>query len=75
MGESWDSKWAINGCVRRSTFVFFLYSSRDVLKILFKLDSAEEEFEGVGIFLDIASAVRRGSGSECIVLAVPVRNG
>ena len=74
MGESRDSKWAISGCVRRSTFVFFLYSSSDFLKIVSELDSEEEELEAVGAFSDIASAERKGSGSECVVLAVSVRS-
>ena len=58
--------------MRRSTFVFSLYSSRDLLKIGSKLDS-EEELEAVDV-LDTASA-RRGSGSECMGLAVSVRSG
>ena len=72
------SNSATNGCVGRFTFVLSLYSSRDSIKIVSKLDSdseSKEELEAVGVFSDIAAAARRGPGSERMVLAVLVRGG
>jgi hypothetical protein len=60
VGEWRVSNSAINGCSRRSTFVFVLYSSRDSLKKVYKLESEEEEIEAVDVVSDIAAAARRG---------------
>jgi hypothetical protein len=51
--EVWN--WALNGYVRRSSFVFFSYSLREATKMAFRL----EEDVGVG---DMSTAVRMASG-------------
>ncbi len=44
VGELQVCNWAINGCARRSFFVFFSYVFREALKMAWKL----EEEEAVG---------------------------
>jgi hypothetical protein len=60
VGEWRVSNSTINECLRRSTFVFFLYSSRESLKEVYKLESEEEEIEAVDVVSGIAAATRRG---------------
>jgi hypothetical protein len=67
--QAWN--WAINGCVRRLFFVFFSYTFREASKTACKLE--EEELEAMGVILDMATAARRGLGSERVMLAVQVR--
>jgi hypothetical protein len=63
VGEWRVSNSTINECLRRSTFVFFLYSSRESLKEVYKLESEEEEIEAVDVVSGIAAATRRG---QCV---------
>ena len=44
VGELQVCNWAINGCVRRSFFVFFSYSFREATKMVCKVE--EEEVVG-----------------------------
>ena len=55
MGELQVCNWAINGCVRRSVFVFFSYSLIETSKMAFK--SEEVVVEGVWDMM-AATAVR-----------------
>ena len=49
---------SINGCVRRFVSVFFSYFFREASKTACK--SEEEEFDGVGVVLDMPGYSRAG---------------
>ena len=44
-GESQDWSWAARGCTRRSFFVYFLYLSKALLIISWKLDDDDVDDE------------------------------
>ena len=63
VGELQACNLAINGCVRRSFFVFFSYSFKEATKMACSRVE-EEPVEAVGCDWDMATAVREASEGE-----------
>ena len=56
--------------MRRLSSVLFSYSFREASKI--ECNFGEKELNAVGVALDMATSTKKGLGSECMMLAVPV---